>query len=593
MTKLLLAAALSLFQAAQTPGPQAATGSIEGIVLDDMGNPLAGAEITAFWSPPPTIFQPANVPRTTSASNGRFVLSNLAPGGYKVSVRANGFAPQEYRQESSENAVLTITAGITFDGILIRLARSGSITGIVVSSSGEPLVGIEVYALRPAYDSFGSKYVAAASNAARTNDRGEYRITSLPPGRYYVRAASDPIMSDPNRDNSRIAATLGRSAVSPGIYETAYYPREKDPSGATLLDIQSGSELTGVDFSLVRLQTYRVSGRVVDSQTGNPPVCPSRGNAPPGAPAPLCVSLVIRPLHADFISGISSSSTSYQPNGRFELAGATTGAYVVTAQLPGIPLTPEQRRLLETPSAEAPQLPSPPRGAAVVDVRDADVDDVQLTIVRDLSLSGQVTIENSPPRQLPGGEMVKVGIVPITAGQSGRPLLKAPDLDGGFRYSNMVPSEYRLKVEGLPDDVFVESARLGSVDALNEVIALFVPSPDPLNIVLNPRGGRIQGRIVDSMGNPLGNKTAVLIPNTGRTRSVFYKTATTDAAGQFVMRGITPGDYKVFAWDEIEANQFFDGEFIRKFEEDGSPVRVAELSTITVEVRIIPTKSRD
>ena len=41
----------------------------------------------------------------------------------------------------------------------------------------------------------------------------------------------------------------------------------------------------------------------------------------------------------------------------------------------------------------------------------------------------------------------------------------------------------------------------------------------------------------------------ILIPKDDRYRIELFKEATTDAGGHFKLRGITPGDYELFAWE--------------------------------------------
>ena len=52
------------------------------------------------------------------------------------------------------------------------------------------------------------------------------------------------------------------------------------------------------------------------------------------------------------------------------------------------------------------------------------------------------------------------------------------------------------------------------------------------------------------------------------------------------MSGIVPGDYTIFAWEELEGSVYFDPEFIRRFETEGEPVRIEEGSNPSVTVRV-------
>ena len=65
--------------------------------------------------------------------------------------------------------------------------------------------------------------------------------------------------------------------------------------------------------------------------------------------------------------------------------------------------------------------------------------------------------------------------------------------------------------------------------------------------------------------------SVVLIP-TDPTRvgdSTYYKTVTTDQAGNFTANGVIPGAYKVYAWSDLEPGAHLDPDFVRPFESKG------------------------
>jgi hypothetical protein len=60
------------------------------------------------------------------------------------------------------------------------------------------------------------------------------------------------------------------------------------------------------------------------------------------------------------------------------------------------------------------------------------------------------------------------------------------------------------------------------------------------------------------------------------------------SSGRFQFDRVPPGDYKVFAWQEVEAGAWHDPEFMRTYENLGTPVRVSEGETAVVETAGIP-----
>lgn len=78
-----------------------------------------------------------------------------------------------------------------------------------------------------------------------------------------------------------------------------------------------------------------------------------------------------------------------------------------------------------------------------------------------------------------------------------------------------------------------------------------------------------------------------------RDESRLYQKTTTDQYGQYLLRGIAPGDYKIFCWDEVEDRAWEDPEFLKAFESQGQKVALEEAVTKTVDVMAVKTKSSE
>jgi hypothetical protein len=159
--------------------------------------------------------------------------------------------------------------------------------------------------------------------------------------------------------------------------------------------------------------------------------------------------------------------------------------------------------------------------------------------------------------------------------------------DGTFSLTKITPGNYRLVVNGLDPTMYIKDAHIDRTDVL-QGIAIGNRVDGALEIVLSTNAGQFDGTIVDAAGKPVSGVQAVLIPDRLRNRSDLFKTATSGANGRFTMRGITPGDYKLFAWEDIEPFSYFDSDVLRPFEALGKTVRIQENSRETAEVKIIP-----
>ena len=108
-------------------------------------------------------------------------------------------------------------------------------------------------------------------------------------------------------------------------------------------------------------------------------------------------------------------------------------------------------------------------------------------------------------------------------------------------------------------------------------------------MILSPNVGQMDGIVLDDRSQPLPGIQAVLVPDLNRERTELFKTASTDRSGRFTLQGITPGEYKVFAWEALEAYGYFDPELLKRSETLGTSVRVDESSRQEIQVRVIPS----
>src|SRR5918993_308050 len=80
-----------------------------------------------------------------AAPSGRFVLTNLDPGVYRVSANAPGYVEEfDPTADPSEPRNLYRPG----DSVTLRLTKGGVITGKVTDAAGEPVVGARVATVR-------------------------------------------------------------------------------------------------------------------------------------------------------------------------------------------------------------------------------------------------------------------------------------------------------------------------------------------------------------------------------------------------------------------------------------------------------------
>ena len=576
-----LGALLALLQSPLNPiRPQGSRPAIEGVVVRaGTGEPLPNARVTLIRATESAAAAPSS--GTTSGAepavtdrSGRFAFRNVEPGSYRIAVARNGYARQEYGQRvfGGQGRVLTVAADQHVETITIGLTPAGTVTGAVRDPSGEAIAGLQVQLLRYVYNASGQRTIVIAG-VDRTDDRGVYRVFWMTPGRYYL-----VVHPSASARIANLGSVGNPNEIPENRFPATYYPGTFDLSQASLIEVRPGEELSGIDVAVSRQDLFRVAGRVIDGTTGQPPRTASVTIVPRG-PAAAPVALF-------------GSAPPYNPaDGTFELRDVAPGTYwvraTVTAASADSILTANAagRSLADifTESVMADRRVT----QVAADVAGSDVDGLVITVGAGTSIRGRLRVEGQALSAVGNLERVQVKLRPATTGTTSnqhRPVTA----DGIFRLENVSPGDYVTTIERLPSGYYVKEARLDEVNVLEQPLVISGPVSGTLDILLSRAANRVDGTVIDGRGQGVSGVQAVLVPAQRlRWRPDLFRTANTDSAGRFSLAGIPPGDYSLFSWEALESFAYFDEQVLRQSEPAGTPVRVAESSTTTVQVRII------
>jgi Carboxypeptidase regulatory-like domain len=291
----------SAIQAAQS------SATITGRVIDaGTQAPIAGARVILLPAPMARPAGPMGGPpaQAVTGDDGMYTFSGVPEGRYRVQVQKIGFAPP------TDTPMLQVSAGQTLAGPDLRLTKGGAISGRVLDARGEPMTEVMVTAVRkPTGDSGRGRGAPAllAGQPGQTNDIGEFRISGLPAGDYYVTASPRPMIP------------LGQSSPSPSGGTTlvaTYYPGTSTMAGAQVITVAAGQTIGNLEFAMLSAVGYSIAGVVLDET--NKPVDGAMVMLMPTQPVGL---------------GPRGSARTL-PDGTFRINGVTPGAYRLNASVP-------------------------------------------------------------------------------------------------------------------------------------------------------------------------------------------------------------------------------------------------------------------
>lgn len=483
---------------------------------------------------------------------GHFEIKGIDPGRYRLHVIRNGYVTQEYGQRTPNDpgSILALGPGQELKDLVFRLLPSAVIAGRIQNENGDPLPWVRVSALRATYQR--GKRTLWSQVTVVTNDLGEYRVFGLLPGRYFLSATYKPGQHlEPNEEND--------DAEDPGKfgYVPTYYPGTPDPARATALTVKTGDEIASMDISLEPATVYNIRGRV--NYTA------SRRNA-----ANIILALESRSTGLGW-SVPPRQSIVDKPDGTFEIAGVLPGSYTLSA------LVFEDGRRYQARQS--------------IDITNIDAEGIQLTPLSGMDVRGQVIWDAKPSVDQNGLRVF------ARSADTSFPYVAQNRIasNGAFLLHELPEGLYRITTTGQSPDCYLKSIRYAGMEVSDDEFKVIRGTQATLELTISSRGAHVQGTVKDVSGLPAAGVWVVLVPDEAhRNEFHLFKLTTTDPYGRYDLRGIAPGDYKLFSWEPMdELYGWEDPDFLKPFESKGQSILLQEGDGKSLELVAIRSASQE
>lgn len=521
--------------------------TIEGIVVNETTKePLKRVEISVYRSGK----NGARMGGSDSAfsavtdATGKFHVENVEPGDYFLDYRKTGYVTSRAAYGSSSRA-LKLGAGESLTDLRFSLLPQAIVAGRVVDDEGEPVQGAAVLLVRPHYRRGPARMMPGGQ--AQTNDRGEFRIVNVPPGRYYLQADVQRMMMGGGAPPTPSAA----AGAPKTAFVSTYYPSATETVQATRIEAQAGLELSGQDITLRKEKVVKVSGKVLDGD---------------GSPAKNAfVSLAV----TDGFMRYSNVSSLVDEKGNFTLNNVRPGQYTVMANR------------MDGQNHQAAQTP--------LTVSDSDVTNVALQLLPGLEAKGVIVLEGSDRKDFDFSSFF-LGVEAVDSSPFGGSGAEAKS-DGTFTIPQISPGRYTMSVHPNAGEGYVQSIQVGGEDVYGKEVDGAALASGGLRVVVRLDSAKLTGtvEIPEDRKTNLHSPAVVLLPADPRLRNGSqFSFAPLHQTGTFEVNNLRPGDYLAFAFEEFDYNSLEDPEVFAELEIKATKVSLARSESKALGLKLVP-----
>jgi hypothetical protein len=517
---------------------QKGTASMKGkVVAADTGKPVRRVQVSLSS---PDLTESRSMSTT---AQGGFEFKDLPAGRYTISATRPGFLRVQYgqRRPGEPGRAVVLADGQRLETVDMSLPRTGWITGRIVDELGDPLAGVSIYPAQWKYFRGKRRLVPVSEGGIgfnQTDDTGQFRLTNLEPGEYFVLAYTRTTWTVDDKPTERIG------------YLPTYSGGTANPTEAARIKVGVGQEAPVGDIAMVPGKVASLSGMATYSNG-----MPLAGES---------INLTQEFSGPGRSSSFGMAGTKVNPDGSFTLKNLAPGEYRLSIRGPG-------------------DKEHPPEGVTLtVSVAGEDLTGVMLVAGSGGTLNGRVISDTGAPIPLPEQSRMRVFARPVDPTMTYQSI---GDQDNGrvkddwsFEVKNVFGLN-RLSISPLPTGWAVRSVDVGGKDYADVPLDLRGGIQlDNVTIVLSKTLPRVQGALLDPSGQPTDGSVLLFPEDSAKwgEDARLVRSARPDVTGTFEFRNTIPGAYLIAALEYVRDGDWADPEFLAKLKDDATRVRVDE-----------------
>ena len=492
------------------------------------GHPLEHAAVVVI-----DVKNRRNLQVMITSADGKFLFQGLPAGKYSLEGRRQGYIDAAY--DSHEQYSTAIVTGADFDTehLILRLPPAGLIAGKVLDESGEPVrhAAVAVY-----YEDHSSGIGQVRQiRGAQTDDQGDYEVTPLLPGTYFVSASATPWYAvHPNSQPEQPgAAPVAVDRSLDVTYPLTYYGDETEAENASPIPLRGGDHVTA-DIHLSPAPALTLRFRVPEN--------PQNGFQMPQ----------LRQTGFDGrTTYVQTTGFRMVSPGVMEITGIPAGKYNVRfngegsgAQMSNLDLNKEGQEL-DLSSAEA-----------LSSVK------ISVNISGDMPHRGTVALRS-------GGRVVVAG--------------QQIDAKGEAELQQVPPGVYDVLAWNFGKPYSIDRMTVDGAQVQGHKVKIAAGSSPSISLTLIEGSVQVQG-VVKRAGKGVAGAMVVLVPNDPDSHRDRFRRDQSDMDGTFSLQGVVPGLYTVLAIDNGWELDWSQPEVIAAYLKRGRSVEITSQSGRTVEI---------